>query len=75
MRQPGGYVVVSPVRNEERNLPATIQSMVAQTLMPEQWIVVNDGSTDRTVEILEDAARTYPWLSVVHRADRGFREP
>jgi biofilm PGA synthesis N-glycosyltransferase PgaC len=75
MRQPGGYVVVSPVRNEERNLPATIQSMVAQTLMPEQWIVVNDGSTDRTVEILEDAALTYPWLSVVHRADRGFREP
>ncbi len=69
------YVVVSPVRNEERNLPATIQSVASQTILPKQWIIVDDGSTDHTVEILEQAARTYPWISLIHRADRGFREP
>ena len=48
-------VVVSPVRNEERLLPDTIASMVAQTLAPAEWIIVDDGSSDRTAEIVEKA--------------------
>lgn len=66
---------MSPVRDEERNLDATIRSVARQTILPEQWIIVDDGSTDLTGEILEQAARTHSWVSAIRRPDRGFREP
>jgi glycosyltransferase involved in cell wall biosynthesis len=69
------YVIVSPVRDEQLNLERTIQSVAQQSMLPAQWIIVNDGSTDRTGEILEAAAKTHSWLSVMHRPDRGSREP
>jgi glycosyltransferase involved in cell wall biosynthesis len=69
------YVIISPVRNEGANLDACIDSVARQTVRPTEWIIVNDGSTDRTAQILDAAARTHPWISVVHRADRGYREP
>ncbi|MBI2924455.1 MAG: glycosyltransferase family 2 protein [Verrucomicrobia bacterium] len=68
------YVVISPVRNEGRNLPKTIQSMAAQTLQPAQWIVVNDGSTDKTRELVVEAARQHAWITLVDRPDRGHRK-
>lgn len=68
------YVIVSPVRNEEKYLPFTIKSLVAQTIKPALWIVVNDGSTDRTGQIAEEAAQSNSWIKVVNRADRGFRQ-
>jgi poly-beta-1,6-N-acetyl-D-glucosamine synthase len=74
-RNPHSYVIVSPVRNEGSHLEAVVQSVVNQTALPAQWIVVNDGSTDRTAEILDHAARTHSWISAIHRADRGFRQP
>ena len=67
-------VVISPVRNEERLLPATIESMVAQTLQPTEWVIVDDGSTDNTAEIVEKAAAEHSWIRLVRRGDRGFRK-
>jgi biofilm PGA synthesis N-glycosyltransferase PgaC len=67
------YIIIVPARNEEANLRGTIASVVAQTVRPHRWIIVNDGSTDQTGTIADEAARIYPWISVVHRADRGFR--
>jgi glycosyltransferase involved in cell wall biosynthesis len=72
--EPARYVVVTPVRNEEKHLPGTIASMAGQTRLPVQWVVVDDGSTDETPRILEEAARHYPWVTVVRRPDRGFRK-
>ena len=73
--RPGRRIaVVSPARNEERTLERTIAAVAAQTLRPVLWVVVDDGSSDRTPEILERAAREIPWLRVVRRADRGFRK-
>lgn len=46
----------------------TIHSMAWQTLRPAKWIIVNDGSNDRTGEIAEAAAARYPWISVLHRS-------
>lgn len=60
------YVVISPVRNEERYLEQTIQSMLQQTVRPVQWILVNDGSTDRTAEIIRVWASEQPWIVPVH---------
>ena len=51
--KPPRYVVVSPVRNESKYLETTIQSMVKQTIRPIQWVIVNDGSSDNTGEIIE----------------------
>ena len=68
------YVVVTPVRDEEEYLPLTIASVVAQTILPRQWVLVNDGSKDATARIIDNAASRYPWIKAVHRSDRGYRK-
>jgi poly-beta-1,6-N-acetyl-D-glucosamine synthase len=68
------YVLISPVRDEEKYLEKTIRSMAQQTVRPIQWIIVNDGSTDRTPEIIERWAAKEPWILPVHRADDGHLE-
>jgi len=68
------YVVITPARNEEAHIGHTIRSMVAQTVRPLRWVIVNDGSTDRTGAIAEEAAQANAWITVVHRPDRGFRK-
>jgi glycosyltransferase involved in cell wall biosynthesis len=69
------YAVISPVRNEEKYLLVAIESLRNQTLRPLIWILVNDGSSDGTARIADAAASQCDWIRVVHRADRGFREP
>lgn len=73
-RHQSRYVVVTPVRDEEEYLPRTIESMVSQTVLPEEWIIVNDGSKDGTARIIDEAAQRYPWIRGVHRNDRGYRK-
>src|ERR1035438_7253489 len=68
------YIVISPVRNEQQYLPQTIQCMAAQTARPLCWLLVDDGSTDSTGQIIDDAAARHPWLKALHRSDRGFRQ-
>jgi biofilm PGA synthesis N-glycosyltransferase PgaC len=58
-------VMVSPMRNEAKHLEAVIRAMAAQTRPPDAWIVVDDGSTDATREILERAATQLGFLRVV----------
>lgn len=43
-------------------------------MRPARWVIVNDGSTDGTEEIIRSATRDYEWITAVHRADRGFRQ-
>src|SRR5260370_37311425 len=67
------YIIVSPVRNEAEYIQRTIESVLAQTILPKQWIIVNDGSTDATGRIIDEAAKRYSWIKAVHRQDRGIR--
>ncbi len=67
-------VAISPARDEEATLRRTIACMVAQTRRPSRWIIVDDGSTDSTADVAEEAAREHDWIRVVHRGDRGFRK-
>src|ERR1700753_1659517 len=69
------YLIISPVRNEAERIGSTIQSMVAQTVRAREWVIVDDGSTDGTVEIITAAQRAHPWIKLVRRKDRGFRKP
>jgi poly-beta-1,6-N-acetyl-D-glucosamine synthase len=68
------YVIVTPVRDEENYLDKTIDSVISQSVTPTQWIIVNDGSSDRTGQIADAAAARYSWMTVVHRPNRGFRK-
>lgn len=68
------YVVITPTRNEERYLSLTIASMIAQAVKPLMWVVVNDGSVDRTGALIDEAASGHPWIRAVHRQDRGSRQ-
>lgn len=68
------YVVITPVRDEEAHLASTIESMIHQTVLPIEWVIVDDGSKDKTGEIIDHYAGSYPWIRAVHRKDRGFRK-
>ncbi len=64
------YVLITPAHNEEAFIHKTLDSMVAQTLLPERWVIVDDGSTDRTAEIVESYAKRHPWIELVRRPQR-----
>jgi poly-beta-1,6-N-acetyl-D-glucosamine synthase len=68
------YVVISPVRDEEKFIAGTVRSVIEQTVRPAEWSIVNDGSSDKTGEILDAYAAEHSWIRVVHRANRGFRK-
>jgi glycosyltransferase involved in cell wall biosynthesis len=67
------YVVITPTRDEEATVETTVRSMLAQTVRPARWVIVNDGSTDRTREIVAGHLAANPWIRLVDRQDRGFR--
>lgn len=71
----GTYAIISPVRNEAKYLPRTIAAMVQQQHRPQEWIIVDDGSSDDTVALAQAAAAQHAWIKVVRRSDRGYREP
>jgi biofilm PGA synthesis N-glycosyltransferase PgaC len=68
------YVIVTPARDEERYVEATIKSVSGQTILPSEWVIVDDGSTDNTGKIMDQYAVQFPWMNVVHRPNRGYRK-
>lgn len=69
------YVLITPARNEAAFIEKTIQSVIAQTMLPARWVIVSDGSTDGTDEIVEKYIPGRPWLELVKlppRKDRNF---
>jgi glycosyltransferase involved in cell wall biosynthesis len=62
------YILITPAHNEAVFIEKTLESMVAQTLLPERWVIVDDGSTDRTAEIVEGHASRYPWIELSETA-------
>lgn len=68
-----GYVLISPCRNEAAYMRQTLDSVISQTMRPAKWVIVDDGSTDDTPQILAEYARQHDWIKVVTRTDRGRR--
>ena len=60
------YIVI-PAHNEEDNIEETLESLVNQQLKPTQLVVVNDNSTDRTAEKVNDFIRLHPWIQLVNK--------
>ncbi len=68
------YVLISPARNEEAFIEKTLASMVVQTVLPERWIIVDDGSTDKTADVVAKYVSLYPWVELIHRPRRLDRD-
>src|SRR5215475_12821945 len=65
--------LVTPARNEAAFLRGTIESVVAQTVKPVRWVIVSDGSTDGTDEIVKEYAALYDWIELVQMPERKER--
>ena len=69
----GKYVLITPCRDEAKYARRCIESVLAQSVLPSLWVVVDDGSSDETPAILAEYAANHPWIRVVRREDRGKR--
>jgi glycosyltransferase involved in cell wall biosynthesis len=68
------YVLITPAHNEEAYIEGTIKSMISQTVLPKKWIIVSDGSTDRTDEIVKSYLSDHPWMELVRRPEHADRQ-
>ncbi|NIR50634.1 glycosyltransferase family 2 protein [candidate division KSB1 bacterium] len=67
------YIIITPARNEEAYIEKTIQSIVSQTILPAKWVIVSDGSTDRTDKIVQQYMAGNPWINLVRMPDHRDR--
>jgi len=61
------YVLLTAAYNEQECIEETIKSVVAQVIRPKAWVIVSDGSTDRTDEIVQRYALRYPFIRFIRR--------
>src|SRR5262249_42269899 len=67
------YVLITPARNEGAFLEKTIESVIHQTILPQKWVIVDDGSTDNTAEIVQRYLPRHPWMELVQMPQRRER--
>jgi glycosyltransferase involved in cell wall biosynthesis len=67
------YVLITPARNEAAFIEQILKSMVAQTVLPAKWVIVSDGSTDGTDEIVNRYAAKHDWIKLVRMPERQER--
>jgi biofilm PGA synthesis N-glycosyltransferase PgaC len=68
------YIIIAPVRDEAEHVQRMIESVASQTMLPAKLVLVNDGSTDGTGQIIDEAAKRHSWIETVDREDRGARQ-
>jgi biofilm PGA synthesis N-glycosyltransferase PgaC len=68
------YCLVSPCRDEAEYMERTLETVTGQTEPPSLWVIVDDGSTDQTPEILRQWSARFDYIRVVTRPDRGARK-
>ncbi|HLH77655.1 MAG TPA: glycosyltransferase family A protein [Candidatus Binataceae bacterium] len=68
-------IAVTPAHNEERFLPNLIRCMTNQSLRPRSWTIIDDGSSDQTARIIDQAAAAYAWIKAVHLPLHTLRAP
>ena len=67
------YVLITPARNEAQFIALTIKSVVSQTVRPLKWVIVSDGSTDGTDDIVQTYAADHPWIELLRMPERRER--
>jgi glycosyltransferase involved in cell wall biosynthesis len=70
---PPKYVLITPARNEAEFIELTLKSVISQTVRPLKWVIVSDGSTDGTDEIVSKYLADNPWIELVRMPERSER--
>lgn len=73
MSRSSRYVLISPCRDEAAYMRETLESVIAQSIRPAKWVIVDDGSSDDSPRILKEYQSRFDWIEVVTRPDRGRR--
>jgi len=66
VKNESNYILITAARNEEDYIEKTIQSVITQTIVPKKWIIVSDGSTDHTDDIVNKYAGVYEFIQLIH---------
>lgn len=56
------YLLVTPAKNEENNIPQLIKSVLNQTVRPSLWVIVDDNSNDSTASLIQDICKEHQWI-------------
>lgn len=67
------FIIITPARNEAAFIELTIQAMISQACLPLKWIIVSDGSTDGTDDIVKKYLSDHPWMQLVQMPERKER--
>ena len=67
------YLLITPCRNEIEFGRRTLDSVVGQSVPPTKWVIIDDGSTDGTSEMLAEYAARHDFIEVIRKPDRGKR--
>lgn len=67
------YVLITPARNEADLIGNTMQSVISQTILPSRWVIINNGSTDKTEDIVNEYAKKYPFIQLINYEIPGNR--
>jgi len=67
------YVIITPARNEAQFIELTLKSVVAQTILPLKWVIVSDGSTDATDDIVRKYSEKHDWIELLRLPERRER--
>ena len=59
------YIVITPAKNESKYIRFTINSMIKQSIKPQKWIIIDDGSSDNTFDIVKKVAQNNSWISII----------
>ena len=65
------YIIITPMKNEEKYIYKTINSIINQSITPLEWIIVNDGSTDISEEIIKSYSKKYVWIKLINLKTHG----
>lgn len=78
---PSDYILITPIKNEEKNIEKLIAAIVNQTIHPILWVIVNDHSTDNSYAYVSKAEKEHPWIRCIkpsvrrEERDLGFHLP
>jgi len=64
------YIVITPCRNEESNLPNLIAAITNQTIRPKLWVIVDDNSTDNSAKIIKEAEKSFKWIKGIYLKEK-----
>jgi poly-beta-1,6-N-acetyl-D-glucosamine synthase len=67
------YILISPARNEARSIELTIRAVIGQSVLPLKWVIVSDGSTDGTDDIVRRYAADHTWIELLRMPERTER--